>query len=237
MKDSLGDRMKGNYEDRSRTYLLRKTPVIIRVDGKAFHTLTRKAAKPFDVDIIEAMRGSAIYLASQMQGFKAGYVQSDEASFLLEDTDTVTTDAWFDNNLQKLVSVSASIMTAAFNRSRAFYDYSDRVGLPANTLPFFDARAFNIPETEVANYFLWRAKDWERNSVSMYARSFYSHKTLHGLGRKAVVTKLESDGHRWDELSPTFKNGSWIKRNEEGIIDWDSSVAASYPEISNWLSK
>lgn len=34
-KDSLGDRMKKFYEDRNRTYLARRTPVIIRVDVQA----------------------------------------------------------------------------------------------------------------------------------------------------------------------------------------------------------
>lgn len=41
MKDELGDRMKSYYENRSKTFLARRTPVIIRLDGKAFHTFTR----------------------------------------------------------------------------------------------------------------------------------------------------------------------------------------------------
>lgn len=44
----LGDRMKSYYENRSKTFLARRTPVIIRLDGKAFHTFTRGFNKPFD---------------------------------------------------------------------------------------------------------------------------------------------------------------------------------------------
>ena len=116
MPDSLGDRMKSFYEDRSRVYLTRRTPVIVRVDGRAFHTLTKTADKPFDSHLIGVMTRAAIKTANDMQGFKLGYVQSDEASFLLLDTDTLTTEAWFDLNLQKIVSISASLMTAYFNR-------------------------------------------------------------------------------------------------------------------------
>ena len=35
-RDSLGDRMK-SYENITRTYLPSRVPIIIRIDGKAFH--------------------------------------------------------------------------------------------------------------------------------------------------------------------------------------------------------
>lgn len=46
MHDSLGDRMKRQYEDRTRLMLPRRTYTILRCDGKAFHTLTRRCEKP-----------------------------------------------------------------------------------------------------------------------------------------------------------------------------------------------
>lgn len=226
MHDSLGDRMKGNYEDRARSYLTRRIPVIIRVDGKAFHTLTKKADKPFDDSI------SAMAVASEMQGFKAGFIQSDEASFLLMDTDQINTEAWFDYNQQKLASVSAALMTGYFNNASDWHEYKERVKL-SMVIPVFDARAFNIPEAEVANYFLWRAKDWERNSISMFARSHYSHKQLHGKGRAATLEMLEKDGHRWNELPEQFRNGSWISRSGVGIT-YKTDVLPTYQSINSW---
>ena len=41
MRDSLGNRMKTNYENISKTKLVRRMPTVIRIDGKAFHTITR----------------------------------------------------------------------------------------------------------------------------------------------------------------------------------------------------
>ena len=229
--------MKSNYEDRNRPYLTRRVPVIIRVDGRAFHTITRKTERPFDLRIVGAMLGTAMKVAQEMQGFRAGFIQSDEASFLLMDDDTVQTDAWFDYNQQKLTSISAALMTGYFNRSEDWLNYLDQTGLPGKTMPIFDARAFNIPREEVANYFLWRAKDWERNSISMYARSFYSDKQLHGKKRDAVLTMLEAEGHRWNELSPVLRNGSWLSRWASNGVEQATNVQASYPAVSEWLNE
>jgi tRNA(His) 5'-end guanylyltransferase len=116
MADSLGDRMK-DYESRTGTKLVRKVPAIIRVDGKAFHTYTKGCKKPFDADIIQCMQIAAVKTAETIQGFKMGYVQSDEASFLLSDMDNVESEAWFDYKVQKIVSVAASTFGAYFNQA------------------------------------------------------------------------------------------------------------------------
>jgi tRNA(His) 5'-end guanylyltransferase len=116
--DALGDRMKEYYENRSKTYLTRKTPVIIRLDGKAFHTYTKSLNKPFDENLISDMQQTTIFLCENIQGAKCGYVQSDEISILVTDYDKLTTDAWFDYNVQKMCSVSASYATGKFNQLR-----------------------------------------------------------------------------------------------------------------------
>lgn len=209
MKTSLGDRIKEFYENRSRHYLTRRMPVVVRVDGKAFHTLTHGCEKPYDQNLINAMVGSATLVAQQIQGFKLAYTQSDEVSFLLTDYDQIKTDAWFDYNLQKITSVTAAMMTAFFNNHLR--------ALPGNALEnktaFFDARAFNIPREEVANYFLWRAKDWERNSLQMMALANFSHKELHGKGREDLHELLHSKGINWaTDCTPQQKNGTFITR-------------------------
>ena len=116
-KDSLGDRMKENYENRAKTYLVRRMPVIIRLDGKAFHTFTRGLKRPYDEIFHNTMNQTMKYLCENIQGCKLGYTQSDEITLLLTDYDTLTTDAWFDNNVQKICSVSASMATMAFNKN------------------------------------------------------------------------------------------------------------------------
>lgn len=227
MKNNIGTRMKGNYEDRYRVYLTRRTPVIVRVDGKAFHTLTRKCEKPFDSNFNIVMRDTAGYLANNMQGAKVVYVQSDEISVLLTDYDDLQTDAWFDYNVQKIVSVTASMATAIFN----YYlkdNFNDKVGL-------FDGRAFNIPKEEVANYFLWRQEDWIRNSVQMLAQAHFSHKQLHKKNQKDMLLMLEEVGVRWDELEPRWKNGIFFIKDENGMIFHDDFRVSQSRDVINNL--
>lgn len=61
-KDSLGDRMKKSYEYITRTFLTRRIPVIIRLDGKAFHTFTRGFDKPFDGVLMRSMQRTMKYM-------------------------------------------------------------------------------------------------------------------------------------------------------------------------------
>ena len=60
--DNLGDRMKLHYENLTKTKLIQEVPVIIRLDGKAFHTFTRKFAKPFDSILVKTMQETTKYL-------------------------------------------------------------------------------------------------------------------------------------------------------------------------------
>lgn len=216
----LGDRMKDNYENRQRYMLTRRMPVIIRVDGRAFHSL--RLGKPFDKSFISAMITAAANTAYEIQGFKLAYVQSDEVSFLLTDYDTLETEAHFGYVKSKLESITAATMTVYFNR----LPYTDRT---KNFAPVvFDARSFNIPREEVTNYFLWRAKDWERNSLSMYCSHFFSHRELHGKNKVERHEMLHSIGKNWaTDLDDQLKNGTFILQNGGLVVD----IPASYESI------
>ena len=194
MKDSLGDRMKNNYEERSRSMLYRRMPVIIRLDGKAFHTLTRGCEKPFDKKFSTSMDQTMAKVMDEAQGSKIGYVQSDEISILLTDYDNFDTQAWFDNQIQKICSVSSSI---------ASVEFTEAFGRKA----YFDCRVFNIPKEEVCNYFIWRQQDWMRNSVQMLARAHFSQKQLHNKNLPAMHEMLHEKGVNWANLEDRFKNG------------------------------
>lgn len=203
--NNLGNRIKTNYEHRARKMLTRRMPVIIRLDGKAFHTYTKGMAKPFCKPLMDIMDISAVNVMREIQGCKAAYVQSDEVSLLLTDYDKLETEPWFGYNQSKMESVAASMMTAFFNNlAETAFDFSP-------PLAFFDARAFNIPREEVVNYFLWRCKDWERNSTSMYCGHFYSHKEMHGQGKADQHEMLYQKGKNWTtDLSEREKNGCLI---------------------------
>jgi tRNA(His) guanylyltransferase len=203
IKDPIGDRMKKNYEDVTRYKLPRRTNTIIRLDGKAFHTFTRGLERPFDQRFCYIMQLTAAALCEEVQGCQFAYTQSDEISLLLTDYANIDTCAWFDGNLQKIASISASIATYYFN----LYYQADRRG-PA----FFDSRAFTIPDSEeVANYFVWRQQDATRNSINMVAQSLYSHRELQGKSSKELQELIHQKGQNWNDYPAKQKRGAAVR--------------------------
>ena len=208
VNDDLGKRMKEYYEHVYRFGLTRRMPVAIRIDGKAFHTFTRGFQKPFDEVLVTTMQRTMKYLCENIQGCKLGYTQSDEITLILTDYDTLTTDAWFGYELQKMCSIAASMATMAFNKyfeeevdnwgNRTFGYWWYEGGYDPEVTPIpqeeldlaevyqkaiekgamFDARVFNIPKEEVANLVYWRQLDAARNSVQMVGQANFSHGEL-----------------------------------------------------------
>ena len=203
MKDDLGHRMKSQYEIRTRTYLPRRTYTIMRLDGKAFHSFTKGFDRPYSSKLIGAMDQTAIALCKNIQGCEFAYVQSDEISLLLTDFSTINTDAWYDGQIQKMVSVSASIATAHFN-----------IHINSEKLAYFDSRVYTIADSiEVENYFIWRQKDAIRNSVHMTAQTLYSHKELDGKSVLDQLSMIKNKNVNWHELDEGFKLGRTIFKN------------------------
>jgi len=209
--DNLGDRMK-KYESVAKYRLLDKTPVILRIDGKAFHTFTRGMSKPYDEILIEAMVLAGEYTSKEMMGFVLGYHQSDEFSFYINNTKKITSESWFDNEIQKLCSVTASLFTSNFNKI-------------LGTKAVFDCRAFNLPESDIPNYFIWRQRDWIRNSVHMLASSYFSHKELQGKSQPDMHQMLYEKGVNWTDLNDRLKNGTFISSENDRLsrkLDYDN---------------
>lgn len=225
--DSLGDRMK-NYESVSQTKLIRRTPVIIRIDGKAFHTWTKRL-KNFDNSLQESpfsefmnylMVETSKYLLNNIQNAKLIYTQSDEISVLLNDWETLETSQWFDAKVQKIASVSASMATAAFNR-KWYLHHNYTIDMDEYPPAMFDARVFNLPVNEVTNYFIWRQQDASRNSVQMLARFYFSHKELQGKSNSEIQDMLMLQHNiNWNDISAWKKRGTCVYRvNQEAYTE------------------
>lgn len=238
--DALGDRMKEYYENRSKSYLTRRVPVILRLDGAHFHSFCRGLRKPYDPTFIKAMQLTTKDLCESIQGCKIGYVESDEISLLLTDYDTLQTDAWFDYSVQKICSVAASMTAMYFNRNwsklvEEFYEknvednwhederyYNDVLKKKVELGGYFDARAFNLPESEIVNYFIWRQNDATRNSIQGLAQANFSQKQLQGLNNSQLQDKLHEEKNiNWNDCSVVEKRGTCVKRNViEGKSNW-----------------
>ena len=233
-KDSLGDRMKSNYENRSKTFLTRRTPCIIRLDGKAFHSFTKNFQKPYDEVFHKAMNSTLLYLCQNIQGCKFGYTQSDEISLLLTDFDTLTTDAWFDYNVQKMCSIAASMATLQFNKAfrtavneytagKTLDDYAVNLMLAKDKGACFDARCFSVPASEVTNCFIWRQQDATRNAIQMLGQTYFSHKQLDHKNTGAIQDMLwKEKGINFNDMPIEFKRGVCCYRidNPNGRSAW-----------------
>jgi len=244
MKDELGDRMKSHYESRAKVFLPRRSYTLIRVDGKAFHTYTKGLSSPFDEALMEDMDNTAAYLCKNIMNAKFAFVQSDEISILITDFEDQNTQSWFDNNLQKMCSVSASMATSKFNHLRFArnFGYMGLEEVEKFKLAEFDSRVFQIPQkTEVENYFIWRQQDTVRNSIQSTGQSLYSAKELHGKNMSELQEMIFQKGVNWNDFEPKFKRGRMIVKEsyqkEESIrTRWVSIEVPIFTQERNFLS-
>lgn len=224
VNDELGTRMKEFYEEVPKTRLVRRMPVAIRVDGKAFHTFTRGFQKPFDEVLGKSMRETMKYLCENIQGCVLGYTQSDEITLILVDYQNLNSCAWFDYEVQKMCSISASMATMVFNKFftknvnyfEMAHEHDDTINEYCTTLvnaaekgAMFDARCFNIPKEEVCNLIYWRQLDATRNSIQMVGQANFSHKELQKKSCNMIQEMLFAEkGINWNDYPTYLKRGS-----------------------------
>jgi len=219
MSKKYGDldiRMKA-FEHCYRTSIPRKMYVVVRLDGKAFHSFTKGLDRPFDRGLMDDMDATTKYLCENIPNCKVGYVQSDEISLVLCDDASHETQPWFDNNLQKICSVSCSMATAKFNQLRLLramvtegndFRIEPLSEVNAMKLANFDSRVFILPNaSEVLNYLKWRSDDATRNSISSVAQSLYSQKQLHGVNSKQQQELIFKKGINWNDYTYREKRG------------------------------
>ena len=218
-------------EDRMRSYemdspLTENLPVIIRIDGRTFSQFTRGMAKPFDMGFIEMMNEIAIGLCNDMQNCRLAYLQSDEISFLLYQR--IDSQAWFGNKIQKLCSVASSKASSIATRW-VMENIPNK-----NPIVSFDARANVYPVKDVANYFVWRQKDWERNSLFMVASSYYSAKQLKGKDRADQNEMIFQKDDNWDTYPTMLKRGRCVVR--EAVMETvDNENFKGEVERNRWV--
>lgn len=256
---NLANRMKTFYEEIPKAKLMRRTPVIIRIDGKAFHTFTEGFYKPFDNVLMETMQNTTKYLCENIQGCVLGYTQSDEISLVLVDYKKLESQAWFDYEVQKMCSIAASMATVAFNKYFAkaldswYETNSSCMAIPNDDIPvdteflghlqayckakdkgaMFDARCFNIPKEEVTNYIYWRQLDATRNSIQMVGQANFSHRELQNKSCNEIQDMLVTQKNiNWNDFPIYQKRGTCVIRSDEmGIVPNGTEVRSR----SKWI--
>ena len=248
--DDLGTRMKEFYEAIPKTRLMRRVPVAIRLDGKAFHTFTRGFEKPFDEVLIKSMQETMKYLCENIQGCVLGYTQSDEITLILVDYKKLNSDAWFDYEIQKICSIAASMTTMAFNRSFRYNAEIEMVFTKdekyKETLlnaivkgAMFDARCFNIPREEVTNLIYWRQLDATRNSIQMVGQANFSHSELQNKTCNDIQDMLFKERNiNWNDFPTHLKRGSCCVKIETSTVfaieHEDGTVETGAVERPHW---
>lgn len=243
---TLGNRMK-TYESVWHTSVPPNSYVVLRLDGRTFHTLLRNADRPYDQGVASAMTHAAKALCQEISGAEFAYLQSDEISILITDVRTVRSQLWFDGDVQKLTSVGASIVSAAFN------DYvhpsMEVEGLAGiNRHGHFDARVLTLPHPiEVANYFVWRQRDAQRNAVLAAARVYFPQADLHrkDIGMVHAMLRDEHEVTFPGDYPSEFVNGrilykttrfSWSVMADRTAWKWKAAPQFS-ARTGNWLAE
>lgn len=206
MKDDLGDRMKLYEGAEAGRRLMPLLPALARIDGRAFHSFTRGMDRPFDARFSACMVDTTAALVRDT-GACMGYAQSDEITLAWRSR-TTQSQIWFDGRVAKMTSQLAAQATLIFYRlvMERMPEYADR-------LPTFDARVWNVPNrAEGVNVFLWREWDATKNSVSMAASAYYSHKALMGKNSPQKHDMLHAKGLNWNDYPPLFKRGAYVQR-------------------------
>ena len=203
--ERLGDKHK-SYEARTETTLMPGCPVIIRLDGRAFHTFTRGLKRPYDERMSCAMIQTTKDLVAQTNA-NIGYVQSDEITLIFKNSDHLV-PFMFSGRVQKIVSVVASTASVMFNRI-----ILETIPERAKMMPVFDARVFQYPDENLAvETLMWRETDATRNSLSMAVQSLYTHTECMGAGFVKKHEMLHTKGVNWNNYPAFFKRGTYVQR-------------------------
>lgn len=221
--EAMGDRHKAFEARETMHRLMPGLPVLVRLDGRAFHTFTRGLARPYDERLSRSMIETTKYLVDHTHA-SVGYTQSDEISLAFPNTDP-DNQVMFDGRVQKLCSVLAAMATAKFNQQ-----ILANIPEKAHLLPLFDARVYQYPTLDLAaESFVWRETDATRNSLTMAAHAYYSHKELHKAGYARKHEMLHAKGLNWNDYPDFFKKGTYVRR-ESTLKELTAAELARVPE-------
>lgn len=254
VNEDIGRRMKEYYEQIPKIKLVRRMPVIIRIDGRSFHSFTKNFVRPFDDVLIKSMQETMKHLCENIQGCVLGYQQSDEISLVLVDYKSLNSSAFFDYEVQKICSITASMATMAFNK---YYKQNIQVYNLPSSIDFmpkekqeilinqhrtyfskidsamFDSRCFNVPKEEVTNYFYWRQLDAIRNSIQMVGQANFTHKEIQNKSCRNIEDMLlKQKGINWNDLPIYQQRGCCCIKEEyqnENVIRTHWTVDKGIP--------
>ena len=196
------------YEEVCKETFLRRTPVIVRLDGRGFREKTRGLEKPIDRRIQRSMDYAARVVCEELQICVASLQFSDEVSFFINDVREQT--AKFAYNKQHILSVIVSTFTAVFNEAM-------RKEFPDNNWRFtFEAKCFSIPFVDITGYACWRQSICQSGVLRSLAANIGGAKYSSG-SYEEVKEFVSSLGIDFDSWSIGDQFGHWCLREGDSI--------------------
>ncbi len=248
--ESLGDRIT-NYTTGVNYIVPKEEHLIVRIDGHHFSSFTKGFDKPFDTALSNAMISTTRDLHNRFNAYSS-FTQSDEIALFipaLNDKKGNFLEHQFGGRSDKINSLVAAFATKCFNKHlSAEYEeelykhrenFEDSFRLTAEEQEsqkhlarfqgklgeaYFDCRCFGVPSIEEAfNVFMWRSRDCIKNSKSMMAQAYVSHKELQNKnGEEQIEYCLEKTGMDWNLIEDRFKYGILVKKElYEKQIDFE----------------
>lgn len=229
--DMLGDRLKTYERIETDQRFPPNTYLYVRIDGRSFSKFTKGLTRPYDERLSNLMKEVTAALVKEFQAV-IGYTQSDEISLII--ANPYESGCIFQGKKQKLVSTIASFTSAVFNAKLATA-IPEKDPLLTGKFPSFDCRIFPVQTKEEAtNAILWREHDAIKNSVSMTAYHYFSHKTLHGCNTAVMKDMLKTQANViWDDYPKFFKSGSYFQRQTylKVVPDSDPVIRSKITEV------
>jgi tRNA(His) guanylyltransferase len=198
--------LKNRIDSYSAAYnhkILAKLPIITIVNGRSFAKLTTLINKPFSNDLAQCFSAALGALMQEMDGTIFGYSHNDELVIVSRNDQTPETQPWYNNDIQKSASISASIATVQFNNYAASLDL-DLIGEPV-----FYSQVFAVPNiTEAINLLV--CKQQQSFFISVQLACFFE------LSKKFEKNNVKNmlSGATIDEKIDLLKRECGINYNE-----------------------
>lgn len=208
--DALGDRLK-TYEriETSQTFPP-NTYLYVRIDGRSFSKFTKGLSRPYDERLSNLMKTTTAALVKEFNAL-IGYTQSDEISLIIENS--YEKGCMFESKKQKLISTISSYATSVFV-ANLLTTIPEKNPTKTTNYPSFDCRIFPLGDVnEATNAILWRENDAIKNSISMSAHHYFSHKELQRVKSAEMIDMLKTKYDViWEDYPKFFKSGTFYKR-------------------------
>lgn len=190
MTESFFDRHE-SYKEAYNYKILNNLPVIIQINGRNFSRLTKKLSRPYCKTLLNILSNTLYQSILEIEGAVFGFQYSDDFIFVLKNDRNPEDQPWYQNCIQKIASVSSSIISVNFLKNVL----ASNIELDGD--PIFESDVFAVPSIgEAINHLILKQKLCINDAIYRAAQAEFTNqygkdkaiKLLHG---KKIPEKLD----------------------------------------------